>query len=401
MSRHMTNGDGCGASHRLRVAVVTPWDVRSRTSWSGVIRPMVEALGKRFDVIPVETGRVRDALVDRGLTRIINGRWGSYLPGQALVTSIKRGRQLTKRLTSIEPDVVLALAASQDIAFLKRGVPVVQVSDTTLEAIVDYYPMFTGLNPLALWQARVLSRRSARRTSMFLAATEWAGQHLVDDDGIAPDRIVVAPFGPAVEPLGEIDRRQGPHSPFRLLMVSSDWHRKGGPDVIRAFQEARKHGVNITLTIVGDAPSPLPVGVTHVPRVPHSQMGSLYTEHDALIELPVSSAAGVVLTDAAAYGLPVIARDTGGVGSIVQDGKSGFLVGKGRAAASDAICRLAAADCKSTYVTMSQAARDASSDLNWSVWLGRASFCLQSVSRPIARVGDASLPCLRWRRSHN
>lgn len=349
----------------MRIGVVTPWDIDEPRAWSGMVRPIVASLKERADVVPFVTRQVPDSVVDRALARLLDGRFGRrYLVAHAVATSMKRGRALGRRLKDNPVDVILAVAASQDIAFLDTDIPVVQVSDTTFRAIKDFYPLFSNLNPLSAAQAAVQARRSSRRARHTLAATRWAENALVRDDGLRPEDVTVAPFGPAVQPKGDEPARPET-GPLRVLVVASDWNRKGGPDVLATWEELRRRGVDVELTVVGDTP-PLPQGIRRLGRVPPGQMRELYASHQVLLEL-ATNAAGVTLTDAAGFGLPAVAADTGGVSTIVDDGVTGFLVAPG--ALNSAADRLTQLLDPSLRESLGLAARQrADGMLNWQAW---------------------------------
>lgn len=111
----------------MRIGVVTPWDVEDPQSWSGVVQPMVTALEKVGEVVPFVTNDVPDALLDRGLARLLDGRLGKrYLVGHTLGTSWRRGRSLQRRLRRSPVDVLICIAASQDIALLRTNIPIIQ-----------------------------------------------------------------------------------------------------------------------------------------------------------------------------------------------------------------------------------------------------------------------------------
>lgn len=362
----------------MRIGVVTPWPIDDPQAWSGVVAPMVSALAERTEVVPFVTREVPDSIVDRVLARALDGRFGRrYLVGHALATAAKRGRILGKRLDDNPVDVILAVAASQDIAFLNTNIPIVQVSDTTFLAIRNFYPLFSNLAPLSRFQASFQARRSSERTCHSLAATRWAREALIRDDGFSPQQVTVAPFGPAIEPTGNEPARPS-SGPLRLLMVSSNWDRKGGPDVLATWTALKRRGIDVELTVVGEAP-PLLEGVRCLGRVSRDRMRELYATHHVLLELATSNAAGVTLTDAAAFGLPVVASDTGGVSTIVHDGVTGFLVSP--RAIEEAADRVAALVDAEARVKMSLAARHhAEATLNWRAWADAAlAVCRESV----------------------
>ncbi len=356
----------------MRLAFVTPWDPDDDRAWSGVITPMADALAERCEVVPISTRDVPDSFLDRGAARLLHGwRGRKYLVGHAVATGVKRARYLRRNLTAVKPDVVLAVAASQDIAFLGGNLPLIQVSDATMTSISGYYEQFTHLLALSRWQAGVISRHSARRADHTLAATHWARDSLIRDDGVRPGAITVAPFGPAVTPQGDEPARAD-GGPLKMLAVMSDWHRKGGTRVLALFEELIRRGVDVDLTIVGDVRGNPPAAVKTPGRVHPWELRNLYASSHVLVELARSNAAGVTLTDAAAFGLPVIATDTGGVSTIVEDGVTGILVPPQEmevvSAAADAVERH-----RENFELMGKAAlQRATTLLSWEVWAEKA-----------------------------
>lgn len=355
----------------MRVGVVTPWDIADERAWSGVVKPMVEALGRRMEIIPFLTHDVADAALDRALCRLLDGRGGRrYLVGHSLATGLTRARLLERRLKRDPVDVVLGVAASQDLALARIEAAVVQVADTSFSALQDFYPLYTNLHGLTRWQGRRLAGRASRRAVHTLAATEWARQAIIRDETVAPSTISVARFGPAIAP-GEPFDRAGLTGPARLLVVASDWERKGGDRAVALWQALVARGVAASLTVVGAAPETLPPGVRRVGKVNREEMAELYRTHHVLVELARGNTAGVTLTDAAAFGLPVLAADVGGVGSIVADGLTGRLVaGADQPAALAAVLELLD---PSAWSRWSAAALGRSrSLLNWDHWAGEA-----------------------------
>ncbi len=365
----------------MRIGFLSPWRTDDPSAWSGTILPMYEALSQRADVTPLWSGDISDAAIDRAYLRVVGQRLGTYLPGHAIATAMKHGRTMSKRLASSKVDVVLAVAGSQDVSFLSGRVPVVQVSDTTFVAIQELYPLYSHLSPLLVPQGIVQARRSVAKVQGTLAATAWAKEALIRDDGIPAAQITVAPFGPAIgATMRTRTRKLAPMAP-RILLVASDWERKGGPDALAAFEILRRTVPGATMTIVGQAPRVIPGGVRSLGRVTSKAMGALYDSHDILLELARGNASGITLTDAASHGLPVIATNVGGVSTIVAQRSSGILLEPGpdlskRAAQEmEVLCTT-----PSVWDELSQGGlKRSESLLNWARWADTALDLIQYV----------------------
>lgn len=312
----------------MKVAFLTPWTVNDLGSWSGVLHLMHRSLAEREEVVVIETGHIPVAPIDRGIMATF-GRVSTkpYLSGLALATSLKKGRYATEAAARIRADVILAVAASQDVALARFNKPVVQVTDATYTAMQEYYPLFSSMHLLSKWQGSAVSKLANRKTASYCVASEWAKKSLEEDYQVADRKCKVIPFGPAIYPPEMVVRKRSDCG-LRVLVIASDWKRKGGDKALEAMRLVREEFPSTTLTVVGNSP-PLPDWVTSLGQVAREAMPALYAEHDILLELAEANAGGVSLTDAHAFGLPVVATHTGGVGSIVADGQTGILVDPG------------------------------------------------------------------------
>ena len=93
---------------------------------------------------------------------------------------------------------------------------------------------------------------------------------------------------------------------------------------------------------------------------------------------------GLVYCEACAFGLPSIARDTGGVSAIVQNGSNGLLFGAD-AAVEDYVAGIREiwAD-QPRYLAMTRAARAAFENrLRWNVWGARVEAEIRALGRKI------------------
>ncbi len=149
----------------------------------------------------------------------------------------------------------------------------------------------------------------------------------------------------------------GQKSGHIILTVGRIVARKGHEYVIKSLSQVLKQIPDIQYVILGDGPyrHELEMLVTQLGLQEHVQfLGALsdaevrdwYTQANVFIMTPVDlqgdvEGFGIVYLEANAFGLPVIAAESGGVGEAVLDGKTGLVVSqKDVSAISDAICSL-------------------------------------------------------------
>lgn len=356
----------------LHVGLYSPWNTADPRAWSGVISPMAEALRGVFDVTVIPPVGQRDARSERIRTRLRGMTGRRSLPTHTMATARLRSAALAGQLrlhTGAPLDALVTIAASTDVLSLPRDLPLVQVTDATFPAIRGFYPLATGLGRRNEREGMRVEEAGAQATDRYLVASEWAARSLTDVVGVAPHRVTVAPFGPGTPPPASVQPREpGPN--LRVLAVIADWERKRGDDIVAAVARARQFR-DLTLTIVGQTPEGLPSWVNAPGVVDRARLSELYRDHDLLVDLALANAAGVVMTDALASGLPVIATRVGGVDTIVRDGDTGWLVRPNEAV--DATARLLTGlDAAAVTRASASALADARTRLNWNAWAATA-----------------------------
>ena len=147
-------------------------------------------------------------------------------------------------------------------------------------------------------------------------------------------------------------RRWTSDSPIRLLSVGRVAPEKNLPLLIDAVDALiNVDHLDVELEIVGDGPAwnrvaqhivnrGLTSRVHLVGRRAGDQLVASYDRADIFVMTSLSESFGMVLVEAMARGVPVIAPDITGVRDVVIDGSTGLLVDHSVASICDAILRL-------------------------------------------------------------
>lgn len=271
------------------------------------------------------------ALADKAICRVVGAAGGLHLPDWSAPTAAPRAlqiRRLVRRFPAGTP--VISLAGTPLLAAMPRGYPIIQVTDTSFAALSDGYPAFRRVARTTTAQAALVERRVAARTARFSVPTEWSRRAIHRDLQVPLSAIDVVPFGPAIDGLRDAAALAHDHPsppPLKILLVASDWERKGGDLAVDTVSELRRRGHDVALTVAGGTEPPaLPSWVTRAGRLPGAELSELYRSHHLLLEPVRAAAGGVLITDALSHGLPVLTHAVGGAATLVQDGVTGWVV---------------------------------------------------------------------------
>lgn len=330
----------------------------------------LEARGLDVEVLPWEAARP-GVLRDAARRATPRGRHG-----HDWAASGDHARAVRKHLRAHPVDVVLAVAASTQSARLRlRNVPLVGSSDTTFRALRSMYEAFSSLTPAAVRQGERLDRASVRAAEALIYPSRWAAERAVEHCGADPALITIAPYGPNLSLPTTVAARQAPHETPVILFVGASWSRKGGDVVTATAARLRAEGVALRLVCVGAEPPPeVAAEVDEHYRIDKNvpaemaQLVNLFLAADVLLLPTRADTFGIVLSEAAALGLPAVAHGIGAIPEIVLDGATGRVLPPD-ASLADWVSAVREVLTPSAYSSMSAAARARfDEDLSWERW---------------------------------
>lgn len=158
------------------------------------------------------------------------------------------------------------------------------------------------------------------------------------DAGVPAAKLALLPLGvdarafrPKREVLDERCRRIRSGAPLRVITTGTLCFRKGLYDfekIVRACDPKRFHFQTIG-SVAPEATkfmTTLPSSVEVVPRQPHSQLPSWYAGADLFLLPTLEDGFAVVLTQACAGGLPILATTNCAAPDFVSDGQNGWIL---------------------------------------------------------------------------
>jgi glycosyltransferase involved in cell wall biosynthesis len=149
-------------------------------------------------------------------------------------------------------------------------------------------------------------------------------QSIVEDYQVDPSRVRCVLAGSNV-PQPDLVRIEPDYTSKRILFVGRAWERKGGPDLISAFEQVRKRHPDATLAIVGCSPDVAGDGVEVLGELPAARVAEQYAKAAVYCMPSLVEPFGMVFVEALMSGLPVVATTIGALPDVVQDGETGYL----------------------------------------------------------------------------
>jgi glycosyltransferase involved in cell wall biosynthesis len=156
---------------------------------------------------------------------------------------------------------------------------------------------------------------------------------LIQEYDIPPSAVTVVGCGPNVDypkslaGLGELSRYE---TRTVLFVGRHDFERKGGPELLEAFYGVREALPEARLRIVGVRLPRDPPGVRSFGEVlDHAELTNLYRTSSVFCMPSRFEPLGIAISEAMAYGLPVVGTRVGGIPEAIRDGQTGIVVEPG------------------------------------------------------------------------
>jgi glycosyltransferase involved in cell wall biosynthesis len=216
-------------------------------------------------------------------------------------------------------------------------------ADTTHAEVMREWPRWSPLSDRELRRFLALEKETYDNARVLFPWSEHAARSLIEDYGQSSDKIVVVGSGVNfLKPVPEHGRYDGK----TLLFIGYDFERKGGPDVLAAFNIVASRIPDVRLRIAGPRSA---AGATSTrsriewlgPVRDRSMVSQLYQESSLFVMPSVFEPWGSVYLEALAHGVPCIGCNSRATSEVILDGIEGLLVPRrDPEALADAVCTL-------------------------------------------------------------
>ncbi|MCX6078466.1 MAG: glycosyltransferase family 4 protein [Chloroflexi bacterium] len=225
-------------------------------------------------------------------------------------------------------DVILQLGALFDGTFDDCALPVVLYTDNT-SSITAQHAISNIFSDAELKDWMKHESSFYHRAAHICTRANIVKRSLVTDYGVLADRISVIGGGISFSDLTEVVRPKR-DSAFTLIFIGTDFYRKGGDLVLKAFARVRLVHPDARLIMVtkDEIPQGLPLEGVNVYGASwdRAQINALYSQADVFILPSRHETWGDVLLEAMSFGLPCIGVYGQAMEEIIIHGETGMLV---------------------------------------------------------------------------
>ncbi len=226
-------------------------------------------------------------------------------------------------------DLVLQLGVLFDAHWDETWMPNVIYTDYTAQLSANSaYSLRSPLKGKKLVKWLDYEAKAYRHAVHIFSRSEFVRQNIIHYYGIPASRVSVVGGGVNFDPFPALPHRD-PSKPPVLLFIGSEFTRKGGDLLLRAFEIARHRVPNARLRLLTRDPIPPGFSLENVEVLPfvwdRAMICQLYTEADVFVLPSRQETWGDVILEAAAYALPSIGVSKEGMGEVIRDGETGLL----------------------------------------------------------------------------
>lgn len=321
------------ATRQPKIAFVSVHDPADAQTWSGIPSSVLTHLnraGAQVEVIGPLSRRTRYLLSLTWAACKVTKR-AYHTEREPLVTA-SYARQIERQMRGRRFDAILSLETFL-ICRVDRPEPITYWSDAVWDLMAGYY----YFHPTKSFhqKARLHEQQAMERAEHAVYSSEWAVEGARKNYQVPEKKLAVIPFGANLEITHDradieasIARRSS--DSCVLLFLGVDWQRKGGDIAVETARLLNLRGLKTRLIVAGcSVPGQKHDFVTELGFISkrtaegRSRISELLKTSNFLIFPTRAECAGIVLSEASAFGLPIITTDTGGISTYVREGING------------------------------------------------------------------------------
>ncbi len=314
------------------------WDPRLQDEYSGNDFGAYHAIQKEpgIDLSLVGPFNFQPNLLERVLLRFYKALTGKRLMKYPMSYPQKSALVINEAIRRIRPDLIFS-RYSAPLAKVEFEVPLVYMCDSIVPFAEPLAGEFSkpAYRLMEKWEKAVIEK-----ASRVITYSQANADMIVSAYGATAEKVVVLPI-PAYVPAEFISETKAAErkvtEPLRLLFVGKRPHLRGVDIAIEITRQLNAEGIAAELRIAGmkgqDTEQVRYLGVFNKeePRALKDYFNNFKWAH-LLLHPSRFHAAGMVISEAAAFGLPTITNNVGGLATTVLHEQTGLVLPAGSSA---------------------------------------------------------------------
>ncbi len=252
-------------------------------------------------------------------------------PAKYTAAMLRRGAQaLAEKISIYQPDIVFSKNLSS-LVLLETDRPIVYMLD---DAVVDMNRQWPTFSKFEAWRMTRWEKKVVAKAKYIITRSDTTADVLVKEYGFPREKIEIVynscSLPERVVPK-KIDYAKPDFSEVKLLLVGREYKRKGIDIAIEVVRLLNEQGIPTKLHIVGmtGESNDQVIYIGKFKKADEAQLqeyASQYYWPHFLIHPARYDAAPIVTTEAAAFGVPSLTDNVGGIGSTVKHNVSGIVL---------------------------------------------------------------------------
>ncbi len=318
----------------MKILYITPYNITDSIAQSGTVVSIKEAL-----ITAGNTVEVIDNLK-------VNKFYYIYIKMIEKLTKKSRDilrepfvlksfcKQINDRKSSVEYDAVFS-STSVLCAFFQDTKPIVYFTDATFGGMLDYYWDSNKWTRKGIYNGNYIEGLALRNCDKAIFASVWAVNTALTCHNAQKENCIAINRGANIHHSFSNENIEtyisgrnvmNRLSYYKMLFVGRDWIRKGGHEAIEIVKKLNNAGYKCKLIIVGCMPELSRDNLQYVDYIgflnksiekENKILHELFLTSDFYLQPSRKECQGIAYAEASAFGLPCIARNTGGVSGIV------------------------------------------------------------------------------------
>ena len=300
---------------KILIASILPID--DIKSWSGICNAVYTQLSENHEVKICYSSYAHKAQKQLAkysyiYNKITGKRLNVYFSGSVAKLY---GKALKHKEESFQPDLILCLGSGTEVFDYTPKTKTYLVADACFSLLKNEYASYSNLTDKATKEAEEVEKMSIAKFDTVFATSDWAKDGFLK--GYPTLNCKIINFGSNIPShgLSQLDLPKRVTN-IRLLTVGIDYKRKG---IDKA--EDLQRLLDCHLEIIG-----IDKKLDKAKKSDLKKLMYFYASAHFFVLFPTADCTPIVINEANSFGLPVIAFNVGGIGSMIINGVNGHLV---------------------------------------------------------------------------